>query len=106
MNKVKCTRLYADSDGESHVEDVELELTETNFAPPAPSMWVSSRSPAAAYHLLAAPSGWYGDWHPAPMRQIFFLLRGEWDVESSDGAHTRWAAGAIEATAFTSGGEA
>ena len=33
--KVSYTCLYADSDGESHFKDVEVEFQETGFAPPA-----------------------------------------------------------------------
>ena len=33
--KVRYTCLYADSDGESHFKDVEVEFQETDFAPPA-----------------------------------------------------------------------
>ena len=33
---LKYTRIYTDSDGETHFEDLEIELAEVDFAPPAP----------------------------------------------------------------------
>ena len=32
---MKLTRVYADADGESHVEDIEVEFSPVDFAPPA-----------------------------------------------------------------------
>ena len=32
-----------------------------------------------------APSGWHGDWHPAPRRQFSCNLAGEVEVTASDG---------------------
>ncbi|MFX0199093.1 MAG: cupin domain-containing protein [Candidatus Hodarchaeota archaeon] len=83
--KVKYTRIYTDADGESHFEDVDVELQETNFAPPAPPANASSFSPATQYNFLTAPPGWYGDWHPTPHRQIAFCLAGKVEVSVSDG---------------------
>ena len=39
---MKYTRIYADEAGESHFEDVEIKLTQVNFAPPAPPLNLSS----------------------------------------------------------------
>ncbi len=63
---MKYTRIYADPGGESHFTDVEVELTQVDFAPPAPPMHLSSFCPATQYGFLAAPAGWDGDWHPTP----------------------------------------
>jgi len=35
MQKVNYVRLYTDESGESHFEDLELELPPVDFAPPA-----------------------------------------------------------------------
>ena len=89
MNKVKYAHVYTDSEGESHVEDLEIDLTEANYAPPAPAAWASAFFPATEYHFLSVPPGWYGDWHPVPRRQLFFYLRGESEVELGDGTRRR-----------------
>lgn len=32
MNPVKCTRIFTDTDGESHVDEVAIELQSVDFA--------------------------------------------------------------------------
>ena len=85
MNKVKYARVYTDSEGESHVEDLEVDLAEANYAPPAPAAWVSAFFPATEYHYVSSPSGSYGDWHPVPRRQLVLILRGTIGAEFGDG---------------------
>jgi len=82
---VKYVRLYADDDGESHFETIEVELDPTDYAPPAPPINVSSPVPARQVIFLAVPSGWLGDWHPSPTRQFMFFTAGELEIETSDG---------------------
>ncbi len=82
---MKYSRIYADPAGESHFEDVEVELAQVNFAPPAPPLDLSSFSPASQYVFCSLPAGWWGDWHHVPQRQIFFGLSGDVEVEVSDG---------------------
>ena len=83
--EVRYTRLYADSEGESHFEDVEVEFQETDFAPPAPPLNVSPFFPATECGFLTAPPGWVGEWHPAPRRQFLLYLAGQTEIQASDG---------------------
>jgi hypothetical protein len=89
---MKYARLYADDAGEPHFEDVEVELTPTNYAPPAPPVSLSALAPATAVAFMAAPPGWDSDWHPTPRRQMVFYLAGEVEIEASDGSGRRGAA--------------
>ena len=95
MNKVKYARVYTDSEGESHVEDLEVDLAEANYAPPAPAAWASAFFAATEYHYLSVPPGWYGDWHPVPRRQLFFILKGQTETKMSDGTRRRSGPGSI-----------
>lgn len=80
-------RLFADAEGNSHLEqDVTLQLEPTNFVPPAPAIDVSPPQPAAAYAFLSVPIGYFGDWHPSPKRQWVFFISGQMEFEVSDGA--------------------
>ena len=79
------TRMYTDSNGESHFEDVDVALHETDFAPPATPFYASSFSPASQYGFVSQPVGWIGDWHPSPHRLIAFVLTGIAEAEVSDG---------------------
>ena len=92
---MKYIRIYADPAGESHFDDVEVELAKVNFAPPAPPLNLSSFSPALQYAFCSFPTGWRGDWHPTPRRQIFFILSGEVSAQVSDGEVRHLGAGDI-----------
>lgn len=100
---MKYVRMYADANGESHFEDVEVELTLVDFAPPAPPMNLSAFTPATRFGFVSVPLGWYGDWHPAPRRQIFFHLSGESEAEVSDGEIRRFGPGSVMLAEDTTG---
>jgi hypothetical protein len=95
MDKVKCMRIYADAQGESHWGEVEVELKPTNYAPPAPPLHVSASTPATRYVLASAPMGWFGDWHPSPCRQLAVYVSGIIEVQASDGETRQLRAGDI-----------
>ena len=78
-------RIYADDEGASHFEDVELAFQQENFVPPAPPVLMSSFEPAAQYGFERVHPGWHGDWHPAPKRVLAIYLAGEGEIEASDG---------------------
>jgi hypothetical protein len=91
---LECVRLFADSDGESHFGDISVSLSNKDFAPPAPPMEVSEVV-EARHGFLRAPSGWFGDWHPTPVRQFMCLLSGTLEVRVSDGETRRMSPGTI-----------
>ncbi len=82
---MKYIRLYTDPTGETHLEDVEVCFERVEFAPPAPPLDLSEYHASTRYAFCRFPVGWYGDWHPTPRRQVFFLLSGGMEVEVSDG---------------------
>ena len=87
MQKANYIRLYADESGESHFEDLETELLPVDFAPPAAPMNIAEFLPTTQSLWVGAPVGWAGDIpHPAPQRQIFVVLQGEWEGTASDGS--------------------
>ncbi len=97
------TRLYADEDGESHFEDVDIDLTLTDYAPPAPPLNLSSFAPATQFGFMNAPAGWYSDWHASSGRDLFVVLSGEWEVTASDGETRRFGIGAVLRVEDTTG---
>ena len=97
------TRLYSDEHGESHFEDIEIDLTMTDYAPPAPPLELSSATPATQFGFMNAPAGWSSDWHPATARNIFFVLSGEWEVTATDGEARRFTAGSVLRVEDTTG---
>jgi quercetin dioxygenase-like cupin family protein len=97
MNKVKCHRVYADSEGESQVEDVEVDLGERG------ATWLSTPTPVTEYHLLSWLPGRQTDWHAATRREVVFVLKGVLEVEASDGTRRRSTPGDIWFVDATSG---
>lgn len=89
-------RLYADAEGVSHFEDVEVALPPIDFAPPAPPLNVAALFPAAACGLLGAGPDWGGEVpHPSPRRQLFCTMHGEVEVTASDGTRRRFPVGSL-----------
>ena len=100
---MQYTRLYSDDHGDSHFEDIESDLKLTQYAPPAPPLYLSSFTPATQFGFMNAPAGWASEWHPTPARNIFFVLTGEWEVVASDGESRRFGPGSVLLVEDTSG---
>ena len=92
---MQLIRLTEDAIGVSHFSDETIPMTMGDFAPPAPSMWMSPTGPARHLLYLTLPAGWGGAQHPSPRRQIGFLLSGRVRVEAGDGEIREMAAGGI-----------
>ncbi len=96
MQKAKYVRMFADKDGESHFEDLEVELNLMNYAPPAAPLNFLQFLPAAQTFWLGGASDWSGDtFHPSPRRQLICVLQGEVEQFTSDGASRRFAPGDV-----------
>jgi hypothetical protein len=96
LHKAGYVRLFADEQGESHFEDVEVQLEPVNFAPPAPPLHIAALFPAERCGFLRAQPDWGGQIpHPSPRRQLFCNLRGEYEVTASDGTIRRFPAGSV-----------
>jgi hypothetical protein len=100
---ITYTRIFSDAHGESHFEEVEIDLTLTDYAPPAPPLGLSSFTPATQFGFMNAPAGWSSDWHRATARTIFFVLSGEWEVTASDGEARRFSTGSALLVSDTTG---
>ena len=100
---ITYTRLYANDDGESHFEDVEIDLNLTQYAPPAPPLSLSSPTPATQFGFMNAPADWSSDWHPTAVRNLFFVMTGEWEVTASDGESRRFGSGSALLVEDTTG---
>ncbi len=97
------TRLYSDDAGESHFEDVQIDLASIDYAPPAPPLDLSAFTSATRFGFINAPAGWTSDWHPSSGRNLFFVLTGEWEVTASDGETRKFSAGSALLVEDTTG---
>ncbi len=88
-------RVYADENGESHFETVEVSFQEVDYAPPADPMFVSDLEDATRFGFVSAPPGPLGEWHPTPVAQYFIVVSGEIEITVGEGAKRRFTAGQI-----------
>ena len=68
MSSIEYLRIYADDEGCSHYEVKTIDLEAKDYTPPAPSLNTSIMESADNSVFLELPVGWYGDWHPTPVR--------------------------------------
>jgi hypothetical protein len=97
------TRLYSDSSGESHFDDVEVQFSSTDYTVAAPPLNLSDITNAKHFRFMEAPAGWSSDWHTSPARSLFIVMSGEWEVTVSDGESRRFAIGSAILLESTSG---
>jgi hypothetical protein len=99
----KYTRVYTDEIGETHFEDVEIDLVSVDFAPPAPALNLSVFTEAKNFGFVNSPPSWYGDWHPTPKRQVFVYISGKIEARVSDGEVRVFGPGSVTLLEDTTG---
>jgi quercetin dioxygenase-like cupin family protein len=82
---LKYTTIYIDSQNVSHFREDHSAFEKVNFAPPAPPVGLTEFIDVSKMVFFQLPSGWFGDWHPAPKRQFFCCLKGKLEITSGDG---------------------
>lgn len=92
---MKYARLYADGDGITHFEDVEIDQSPIEFAPPAPPVIASQPIEATRTLFTCFPKGWEGDWHPAPKCQFGIILSGRFEITAGDGESRIFETGSV-----------
>ena len=86
---MKIVRLYTGTDGESHFEDIEVELKSIRH------MMASELVPAHGIIFRTAPADHYSPYHPAPKRQYVITLCGQVEIETGDGTIRRFGPGDV-----------
>src|SRR5918998_1005772 len=95
MRHASYVRLFTDAQGESHFDEIDVDLEPADFAPPAAPLHIAALFPAAC-GLVGGPPEWDGSIpHPAPRRQLFCTLRGAYEVTASDGMVHRFPVGSM-----------
>lgn len=90
---MRIARLYCDEAGESHFDDIEIELLATDYVSSAPSIELSNPTQASHVRFMRARAGWRSDWHTSSVRALFLVLTGDWEVSASDGESRRLGVG-------------
>lgn len=87
---MKYTRIYADSKGESHFEDVEIAMKEGPY-----NTGTISEMIAAKGVMFRLSRDYFIDWHNAPRRQFVVNVSGTVEIVASDGENRRLGPGSI-----------
>ena len=90
---MRYVRLKADKSGESHFEQVTLDLNEADYRPPAPLLFVSHSYRADGLQFIRLPSGWTGESIHPPKAQFLICMKGHLEVTASDGDKKTFAPG-------------
>jgi hypothetical protein len=69
-------RLYTGTDGQSHVETIDLTHT---------TSWTAGLQ-TTNITFRTMPVGTFQDWHPAPRRQFVIILSGHLEIGLGDGS--------------------
>ena len=92
---MRVSRFYTTAEGGSAFDEVDIAV-----APVSTDAWgnelkhsVAFESPAV--RVFEVPAGAFQDWHNAPRRQLCVMLRGVWEVGTTDGEKRRWAPGEL-----------
>jgi hypothetical protein len=89
-------RLYADAAGDSHLEDVTVDMAPLELVAGVPPAGLAGPFPGGEFYLVEIPAEQREDgWHTAPRRQWVVQLSGTTELETSDGAVRRLGPGAL-----------
>ena len=91
---MRYVELYADSAGETHFKAATIELSEADYRPPAPLMFVSHAYATNALQFIRLPKGWDGESVHPPQQQFLLCLEGQLEVTASDGEKRTFGPGA------------
>lgn len=83
---MKCLRIYASPDGESHFDEIELPTTKVSVHPDAVPFDVTASYPASRVRITHIPAGMREvAWHGVPEPVLTVRLDGSVEYETSDG---------------------
>ena len=100
---MRYTRIYADADGGSHFEDVELTGQVRTSPVSSGASEYAEPIPATAVVLRRVVRAHPGEPHVAPHRQFMVNLMGIVEVETSDGEIRRFVPGELVLVEDTAG---
>jgi hypothetical protein len=94
-------RLFCTSDGDTHFENVTVELSKNRIAPPAAPIYVGGNLPASGVYFSGFEPGWGAPDlenrlnHPAPAVQFVTVLHGVFSITTTDGETRQFRTGDV-----------
>ena len=98
MEQYKITRIYADANGDSHFEDIQIPLHDAG-----PIGFLSDSQEVKSIIFRKVIARYDYDFHNAPSRQYIALMDGEIEIETSLGVVRRFEPGAVLLVEDTTG---
>lgn len=93
---MKCLRIYATPDGESHFDEVELPTRKISVHPDAAPFDATTNYPASQVRITHIPAGMREvAWHGVPAPVLTVRLDGSVEYETSDGEIRNVSAGSF-----------
>jgi len=94
--RTSYARLFADENGVSHFQDVDIELIPGFAAPPAEPLHFAPLMNVEKCTLVGATPEWRGDApHPVPRRMLTIVLKGSFEITAGDGTVREFNSGDI-----------
>ena len=91
---MKCLRIYATADGESHFDEIEIPTSSRQIHPNVAAFEVSAKYAATRVRFTRIPAGARQvDWHTVPERVLTVRLDGSAEYQTSDGDERHLPAG-------------
>lgn len=102
--RVTCLRIYADADGETHMQEVAFTLQPKQVFKNNLPLRLSETLASSGCNFCRVPAGMNEvSWHNPPRRKLVIWLTGEVEFETSDGDIRRLAAGSVVMAEDTTG---
>lgn len=87
---MKLTRIYSDANGDSHFEELEIELSDNGEIG-----FLSEQFEVSQLQFRKVPADYDYDFHCAPQKQYIVLLDGGIEIETSLGEIRQFQTGEI-----------
>lgn len=87
---MKITRIFNQLDGKSEFAELDIALKDGG-----PIGFLSERFPAGEMIFRETPSDYDFKWHPAPQRQLLFIIKGRCEFMVSSGETRQFGAGDV-----------
>lgn len=95
---MQYARMYTAPDGETHYENVAVDLPSVDDLPGNPPIKVSKALPASAVRFCWLPDGRTSSDHPSPQGGFSVILTGALECTVSDGEKRTFGPGAFVAS--------
>jgi quercetin dioxygenase-like cupin family protein len=87
---MQILRIYSDANGDTHLEDIEVEMEDLGQTGRRSKDWA-----VASVNFREIPPGASAEFHTAPVRQLAINLSGETELQVSDGTVRRIGPGQV-----------